>query len=172
MDTNNQEQAFQEVGRYLQLNREARIHFTRRAQVDSFRDKIALQVQPWLINYSKSMTCVQLCTHPSDIVDNLEVALLMEAVGLGPSRYCIVHHPKHKFPKQFKTIMFFLPPEKMFLYPAGGTLGGPFFYKSLGFLEDVILSQDPLSPSLSFLLPLANLMTKLFFSPTLMPCMV
>ena len=72
------------------------------------------------------MTCVQLCTHPSDIADNLKVAILKEAIGLGPSQYCIFHHPKHKFPKQLKTIMFFLPSEKMFLYPAGSTLGGRF----------------------------------------------
>ena len=99
MATSNQEQALQEVGRYLQLNKETHICFTRRAQVNSFRDKIALQVQPWLINYSKSMTCVQLCTHPSDIADNLKVAILKEAVGLGPSQYCIVYHPGCKFPK-------------------------------------------------------------------------
>ena len=85
MATSNQEQALQEVGRYLQLNREARICFTRRAQVNSFQDKITLQVQPWLINYSKSMTCVQSCTHPSDIADNLKITILKEAVGLGPS---------------------------------------------------------------------------------------
>ena len=72
------------------------------------------------------MTCVQLCTHLSDIADNLKVALLKEAIGLVPSQYCIVHHPERKFPKQLKTIMFFLPLEKMFLYPASGTLGGPF----------------------------------------------
>ena len=124
MATSNQEQALQEAGRYLQLNKEAFIHFTRQAQVNSFQDKVALQVQPWLINYSKSMTCVQLCTHSSDIADNLKVALWKEAIGLGPSQYCIIHHPGRKFPKQLKTIMFFLPPEKMFLYPAGGTLGG------------------------------------------------
>ena len=126
MATSNQEKDLQEAGRYLQLNREARIGFTRRAEVNSFWDKIALQVQPWLINYSKSMTCVQLCTHPSDIADNLKFALLKEAIGLGHSWYCIVHHPGRKFPKQLKTIMFFLPPKKMFLYPAGSTLGGPF----------------------------------------------
>ena len=85
MAVSNQEQALQEAGRYLQLNKETRIRFTRRAQVNSFRDKIALQVQPWLINYSKSMTCVQLCIHPSDIDDKLKFALLKEAVGLGPS---------------------------------------------------------------------------------------
>ena len=70
------------------------------------------------------MTCVQLCTHPSNFTDNLKVALLKEAVGLVPSRYCIVHHLGRKFSKQLKTIMFFLPPKKMFT--AGGTLGGPF----------------------------------------------
>ena len=94
--------------------------------MNSFKDKVALQVQPWLINYSKSMTCVQLCTHPSNIADNLKVSLLKEAVGLGPSQYFIVHHPRRKFPKRLKTIMFFLPLEKMFLYPAVGTLGGLF----------------------------------------------
>ena len=85
MATSNQEQALQEVGKYLLLNKEARIHFTRRAQVNSFQDKFILQVQPWLINYSKSMTCVQSCTHPSDIASNLKVAILKEAIGLGPS---------------------------------------------------------------------------------------
>ena len=85
MATSNQEQALQEARRYLQLNKEARIRFTRRAQVNSFQDKVSLQVQPGLINYSKSMTCVQLCTHPSNIADNLKIAILKEAVGLGPS---------------------------------------------------------------------------------------
>ena len=94
--------------------------------MNSFQDKIAMQLQPCIINYSKSMTCVQLCTHPSDIADNLKVALLKEAVGLEPSQYSIVHHPWRKFPKRLKTIMFFLPPEKMFLYPIGGTIEGPF----------------------------------------------
>ena len=42
MATSNQEQALQEAGRYLQLNKEAHIHFTQRAQVNSFQDKVAL----------------------------------------------------------------------------------------------------------------------------------
>ena len=146
MATSNQEQALQEAGRYLQLNREARICFTRRAQVNSFQDKIALQVQPWLINYSKSMTCVQLCTHPSDIASNFKIAILKDVVGLGTSWYCIVHHPKQEFLKWLKTIMFFLPLEKMFLYPAGGTLGG-------SFLQEPWLSQGhdlASKPSITF----------------------
>ena len=73
------------------------------------------------------MTCVQLCTHPSVIVaDNLKVSLLKEAVVLGPLRYCIVHQSGLKLLKRLKTIMFFLPLEKMFLYPANATLEGPF----------------------------------------------
>ena len=126
MATSNQEQNLQETGRYLQLNRETRIWFLGQAKVNSFQDKITLQVKPWLINYSKSMTCVQLCTHPSDIAKNLKFAILKEAIGLGPSQYCIIHHPGRKFSKWLKTIMFFLPPEKMFLYLANSTLGGRF----------------------------------------------
>ena len=60
------------------------------------------------------------------IYDNLKVILLKEAVGLGSLQYCIVYHLGREFSKKLKTIMFFLPLEKMFLYPSNATLEGPF----------------------------------------------
>ena len=55
--------------------------------------------------------------------------MLMEAVGLGPQRYCIVFSSAPDFYSKLKLILYSLPQEKMFLYPAGTTLGGPFLHE-------------------------------------------
>ena len=55
--------------------------------------------------------------------------MLMEAVGFGPQCYCIVFSSALDFYSKLKLILYFLPQEKMFLYPAGTMLGGPFLHE-------------------------------------------
>ena len=52
--------------------------------------------------------------------------MLKEVVGLGPQRYCIVFNRALNFYSKLKMIMVYLPLEKMYLYPAQESLGGPF----------------------------------------------
>ena len=43
----------------------------------------------WAISPSRDMLAIRLGWGPDDVIDNLRIAMLMEAVGLGPQRYCI-----------------------------------------------------------------------------------
>ena len=43
----------------------------------------------WAISPSRDMLAIRLGWGPDDLIDNLRIAMLMEAVGLGPQRYCI-----------------------------------------------------------------------------------
>ena len=52
--------------------------------------------------------------------------MLKEAAGLGPQRYCIIFNSTSNFFSKLKMILAYLPIEKMFLYPAQESLGGPF----------------------------------------------
>ena len=66
---------------------------------------------------------------PPSLIDNLPIAMLMEVVGVGPQRYCIFFEDTPTFYSMFKLILYSLPQEKMFLYPAGTMLGGPFLHE-------------------------------------------
>ena len=87
------------------------------------RDRSYLQLSP-----SRDMLAVWLWT-PCTFSRNLRIAMLMEAVGLGPQRYCIVFSSAPDFYSKLKLILYSLPQEKMFLYPVGTTLGGPFLHE-------------------------------------------
>ena len=52
--------------------------------------------------------------------------MLKEAVGLGPQRYCVAYHRASYFYSKLQLLMVYLPFDKMFLYPAQESLGGPF----------------------------------------------
>ena len=45
--------------------------------------------QYWAISPSRDMLAICLVQGPCDFVDNLRIAMLMEAIGIGPQRYCI-----------------------------------------------------------------------------------
>ena len=74
---------------------------------------------------------------PRDFVDNLRIAMLMEAVGLGPQRYCICFDDSDEdfsddhleYYRRLQLVLYALPQERMFIYPAGGTLRGPFLHE-------------------------------------------
>ena len=66
---------------------------------------------------------------PPSLIDNLRIAMLMEAVEVGLQHYCIYFDDTPEFYSMSKLILYSLPWEKMFLYPAGTTLGGPFLHE-------------------------------------------
>ena len=53
----------------------------------------------------------------------------MKVIGVGLQRYCIVFNLSLDFYSKPKLILYFLPQEKMFLYPAGTMIGGPFLHE-------------------------------------------
>ena len=63
---------------------------------------------------------------PPSLIDNLRIAMLMEVVRVRPHHYCICFDDTLEFYSMFRLILYSLPQEKMFLYPAGSTVGGPF----------------------------------------------
>ena len=52
--------------------------------------------------------------------------MLMGAFEISPQRYCIVFDSSPNFYSKLKLILYSLPQEKMFLYPANARLEGPF----------------------------------------------
>ena len=63
--------------------------------------------------------------------------MLMEAVGLGPQRYCIHFDDtdddlSDDYPEYYRLlqlVLYALPQERMFIYPAGSILRGPFMHE-------------------------------------------
>ena len=74
---------------------------------------------------------------PNDLIGNLKIAMLMEAVGLGPQRYCIHFDDiddgfSDDYPEYYhrlQLVLYALSQERMFIYPAGATLRGPFLHE-------------------------------------------
>ena len=66
---------------------------------------------------------------PPSLIDNLRIAMLMGAVGVGPQHYCICFEDSLAFYSMFKLILYSLSQEKMFLYPVDARLGGPFLHE-------------------------------------------
>ena len=52
--------------------------------------------------------------------------MLMEAIEVGPQGYCICFDDSPEFYSMFQLILYSLPQERMFLYPTGSILEGPF----------------------------------------------
>ena len=71
------------------------------------------------------MTCIEFMT-ASGQIENLRIAMFKEGIGIGPERYCVYVAPGGNFERKLQLIMTYLPAEKMFLYPPGSRLGGPF----------------------------------------------
>ena len=126
MAASNQGQALQEMGKYLKVNKNSYTRFVNRAHRIVFPKKVDYQVSPWSVSPSEDLARIHLTTHFTILSANVKVYILKEAIGLGPNRYCIVFSHNPGFYSYLKMVMSFLPQEKMFFYPAGTTLGGPF----------------------------------------------
>ena len=89
--------------------------------------------QYWAVNPSCDMLVVRLGWGLDDLIDNLRIAMLMEGVGIGPQRYCICFDDtSDDFPEVYcllQLVLYVLPQERIFIYPAGFILRGPFMYE-------------------------------------------
>ena len=84
--------------------------------------------QYWPISPSQDMLAIHLWGL-DDLIDNLWIAMLMEAVGIKPQRYCVSYEDSPEFYRMFQLILYVLPQERMFLYPVGSILRGPFLHE-------------------------------------------
>ena len=71
------------------------------------------------------MLAIHFVSHFS-FLDNLCIAMLMEAFGVGPQRFCICFDPS----VELKLLLYSLPQEKMFIYPTNARLEGPFLHET------------------------------------------
>ena len=103
----------------------------------------------WAISPSSDMLAIRLGWGPDDLIDNLRIAMLMEAVGLGPRRYCIRFDDTYDdFPEVYRLLQlvsYALPQVQMFIYPAGSILRGPFLHEPLLFRARAIQSRPSLT---------------------------
>ena len=87
----------------------------------------------WAISPSCDMLAICLGWEPCDFIDNLRIAMLMEAVRIGSQRYCIcLDDSSDNFPKFYRLlqlVLYALPQERIFMYPAGSILRGPFLHE-------------------------------------------
>ena len=80
----------------------------------------------WKLNPSKDMMAIHTLGCQL-LLNNLKITMLMEVVGPGPQRYCIIYFSNPEFYNKLKLILSFLPQERMFLYPGTASrLEGPF----------------------------------------------
>ena len=83
------------------------------------------------------MLAIRLAWGRDDVLENLRIAMLLGAVGQGPQRYCIHFEDtddkfSHDYPEYYcllQLVLYALPQERMFIYPASSTLRGPFLHE-------------------------------------------
>ena len=63
-----------------------------------------------------------------NVWDNLGLAMLKEAIGLGPQCYCIIQSYSLDFESLLMLTLLYLPKQKFCIYLEDETLGGPFLY--------------------------------------------
>ena len=80
---------------------------------------------PWRTRPAGDITCVDLSMSPF-LLGSLRIAMLREAVGIAPQRYCVVGYPDDQFFHRLQLLLTCLPEEKIFLYSEVERLGGPF----------------------------------------------
>ena len=80
---------------------------------------------PWRTSSAGDITCVDLAWSPY-LLGSLRIAMLKEVIGIAPQRYCVYVHSDDQFYRRLQLLMTCLPEEKIFLYPEGARLGGPF----------------------------------------------
>ena len=80
-----------------------------------------------------------------NVWDNLSLAMLKEAAGLGPQKYCIIQSYNFDFETLLMLTLHYLPREKFCMYPKDESLGGPFLYAPWDILGQRIYTQPNIS---------------------------
>ena len=128
MGESNQTQALHEVGQFLRSKEDARTNFEQSLHHAIFWDDLLMREVLWKTNSSKTMTCIQTYGY-CYFYGNIKIAMIKEGLGIGPERYCIAFNRSPTFYSKLKLLMCYLPREKMFLYPSGARLEGPFLHE-------------------------------------------
>ena len=122
--------ALQEMSQILK-DPQSLLHFERYTYTMMFGHYSCRNWQHWQLGPLWDMLAIHLWG-PLALIDNLWIAMLMEVVGVGgPQCYCIYFDDSPEFYNMFQLILYSLLQERMFLYPAGSTLGGPFLHEPL-----------------------------------------
>ena len=66
------------------------------------------------------------------LLKNIQFAMILEMMGIGPMRYCVVTNNMPNFEKKLLLLISYLPHKKLCFYPSRVSLGGPFFFNLLG----------------------------------------
>ena len=134
MATLRRSQALRKVSQYLGDPGSMRaLQFEKRAYRSLFGRYERDSWHYWAISPSRDMLAIRLGWGLDDLIDNLRIAMLMEAVGLGPQRYYICFDdPSDNSPEYYRMlqlILYALPQDQMFIYPAGSILRGSFLHE-------------------------------------------
>ena len=90
MSINNEEQALYELSQILRRDDEIRRNFEGATSLATFGFwGLGQMPRMWKSNQTKDMICIQLFGQHW-FLQNLRVAMLKEAAGVGPQQYCIV----------------------------------------------------------------------------------
>ena len=92
MTTPNTSQALQEMSQILQRDPESLIAFEQYIYVMMYGHYSRKNWRHWQLIPTRDILAIQFCSHLS-FLDNLQIDMLMEAVGVGPQRYCISFDP-------------------------------------------------------------------------------
>ena len=60
------------------------------------------------------------------LLSNIRLAMILEIMGMGPIKYCIINNTVPNFENKVLLLMNYLPHEKMCFYPPQDFLEGPF----------------------------------------------
>ena len=126
MATSRRSQALREVSQYLGDPGSVRaLRFEERAYRSLFGRYERDSWHYWTISPSRDMLVILLAWGPDDVIENLRIAMLMEAVEQGPQRYCIhfedtddeFSNDYPRFYRLLQLVLYALPLEQMFIDP-------------------------------------------------------
>ena len=127
MDALRMSQALQEISQSLR-NPQRALHFEYYTYTMMFGHYDCRNWRYWQLSPSRDMLAIHLWGR-DDLIDNLRIAMLMEVVGIEPQRYCIYYDDSPEFYNLLQLVLYALPQERIFLYPTGSIIGGPFLHE-------------------------------------------
>ena len=145
-----QPQALYELSQILTEDRWARESFEDHLRVGQWGARSVrnngMNSGPWRTRPAGDITCVDLTWSPF-LLGSLRIAMLKETIGIGPQRYCVLGYPDDQFFRRLQLLLSCLPEDKIFLYPGGRRLGGPFLLEPWLSRGQRLLSRPSLTPA-------------------------
>ena len=124
----NASQALQKMSQILQRDSQSLIAFEQHTYVMMFVHYSRRNWRHWQLSPSWDMLAIHFISHLS-FLDNFRIAMLMEAIGVGPQCYCICFDPSSDTYRKLKLFLYSLQQEKIFIYPIDARLECPFLHE-------------------------------------------